>query len=411
VRILWASNSPYNLSGYGMQTMMVTPRIQGAGHDVGIAANYGVEGCTLSYEGPRGAMPVFPKGGEPHSIQITGEHAERWQADVIMTHYDAWVYELEHFKGRPWAPWFPIDCDALQTQVEDKVKHAAFRITQTRHGQAACQDRGLSCEYVPAAFSAEWYKPQDATGWREGAGIPEDAFLVAMIAANKGAPGAPSRKSFPQIFEGFKLFLAERPDAYLYVHTIMQGHLDLLELADRYGIQNNISFAHPYPLVSGHCSVHDMAMIYSAADVLLSPSMGEGFGVPIIEAQACGTPVITGDWTAMSEITRTGLAIPKSEAVRYPVPHSGKVYGDMFIVRGEAVRDALVEATTWNHDPAAVASAVGEYEISRVFDEHWVPVLNKLEATLAKPNRPHPSGLNRAQRRRAKIQGGAQVAA
>ena len=205
--------------------------------------------------------------------------------------------------------------------------------------------------------------------------------------------------------------IAERPDAHLYVHTIMQGHLNLLELAERYEIQRNISFSHPYPLVAGLCSVHDMAMIYSAADVLLSPSMGEGFGVPIIEAQACGTPVITGDWTSMSEITRTGRAIPKTEAIRYPVPHAGKVYGDMFIVRPEAVRDALVEATTWNHDPASVSSAVGEYEISRVWDEHWVPVLAKLEAALAKPNRPHPSGLNRAQRRRQKIQGGQQVAA
>ena len=54
--------------------------------------------------------------------------------------------------------------------------------------------------------------------------------------------------------------------------------------------------------------------------------MGEGFGVPIIEAQACGTPVITGDWTAMSEITRTGLAIPKEDAMPYPIVTYGTMY-------------------------------------------------------------------------------------
>ena len=57
-----------------------------------------------------------------------------------------------------------------------------------------------------------------------------------------------------------------------------------------------------------------MAVMYNALDVHVLVSKGEGFGIPIIEAQACGTPVIVGDWTAMGELCHSGHKIPASDA-------------------------------------------------------------------------------------------------
>jgi len=51
-----------------------------------------------------------------------------------------------------------------------------------------------------------------------------------------------------------------------------------------------------------------MAYIYNAADVLLGASMSEGFGIPLIEAQACGCPVVTTNWSALPELTVNGIA-------------------------------------------------------------------------------------------------------
>jgi glycosyltransferase involved in cell wall biosynthesis len=57
--------------------------------------------------------------------------------------------------------------------------------------------------------------------------------------------------------------------------------------------------------VSG-CSDTDLAALYSAARLLLFPSLYEGFGWPIIEAQACGCPVVTTQREPMSEVGGAG---------------------------------------------------------------------------------------------------------
>jgi glycosyltransferase involved in cell wall biosynthesis len=53
--------------------------------------------------------------------------------------------------------------------------------------------------------------------------------------------------------------------------------------------------------------------LYNAADVLLSPSRGEGFGVPVIEAQAAGCPVIVADFSAQRELCGAGWRLEVDE--------------------------------------------------------------------------------------------------
>jgi glycosyltransferase involved in cell wall biosynthesis len=53
--------------------------------------------------------------------------------------------------------------------------------------------------------------------------------------------------------------------------------------------------------VRGHANHEEMVLVYNAADVLIYPSSYEGFGMPVLEAMACGTPVIALDNTAFPE--------------------------------------------------------------------------------------------------------------
>jgi glycosyltransferase involved in cell wall biosynthesis len=377
VRLLWHSNSPLTGSGFGVQTGLAVSQLE-EHHQFAVSCNYGQEGYIQQWQTPHGTVPLYPKStSSEFGHDIIGAHADEWQADAIITHYDAWTLD-PHTLGRPWVPWYPIDCEEVPPTISQRIQHAAMRITQTRHAQEATRALGLDAEYVPAAFDGSVYYPRGSDAWREPLGLG-DRFIVACVAANSWPKGVPSRKAYPQIFEGFTGLLKHDPDALLYVHAQWNGHIDLHRLAERYGITpRNFAHAQPYYLHTGAYTADALAEILSAADVLLSPSMGEGFGVPILDAQACGTPVITGDWTAMSEITRSGLAIPKTDAYRYPVVD----YGDQYLVNPSAVTEALLAAREWSYDPAMVSALVQEYETTRVVTEHWQPTLAKLEAQL-----------------------------
>ena len=83
----------------------------------------------------------------------------------------------------------------------------------------------------------------------------------------------------------------------------------LHSLANQLGISQDVVFVGEVPLEE---TVH----FYQAADVFVYPSLNETFGLPILEAMACGAPVVTSDTSAMPE-TAGGAAVlsdPKAPA-------------------------------------------------------------------------------------------------
>jgi glycosyltransferase involved in cell wall biosynthesis len=66
---------------------------------------------------------------------------------------------------------------------------------------------------------------------------------------------------------------------------------------------------------TGYVAEDDLVALYNGADVFAYPSLYEGFGLPIVEAMACGTPVITSNVTSLPEVAGEAalLVDPKSE--------------------------------------------------------------------------------------------------
>jgi len=100
-------------------------------------------------------------------------------------------------------------------------------------------------------------------------------------------------KGFEQLIEVLKKVLRENPEAHLIIVGQDWGARDSLEkLARNQAIDDHITF-------TGRISRENLIALYQAADVYVNSSRHEGFGITILEAMACGTPVIS---------TKTGVA-------------------------------------------------------------------------------------------------------
>jgi glycosyltransferase involved in cell wall biosynthesis len=56
-------------------------------------------------------------------------------------------------------------------------------------------------------------------------------------------------------------------------------------------------------VLAGYVPFDDLPALYTLAEMLVFPSLYEGFGLPVVEAMACGTPVVTSDVAALVEVS------------------------------------------------------------------------------------------------------------
>lgn len=377
MRINWFSNAPTANTGYGVQTRLFTPRIRDLGHDVSITAFFGYESGIHNFEG----MRVYPKHRDPYGRDVLDAHAQHAKADIVISLIDAWVMSKPQ---TPWYPWFPIDSEPMPPPVLDKVSKATKPITMSKYGSRQAQNAGLEAYYVPHGVDTKVYKPRDMKESRKALGLPEDAFLVGMVAANKGVP---PRKAFPQNIIAFAALKKQHPDAVLYLHTddgTRGGDVvNLVEYCLSVGLQpgKDVWFPDQYANMVGLPDEY-MVTAYSAMDVHMLVSMGEGFGVPLIEAQACGTPVIVGDWTAMSELCLSGWKVDKSEAMPF---YQSYMYAYQYLPQPEAIADRLLAAYEMrgNQDYRKRArEGAMAYDADKVTEKYWRPVLEDIEKNL-----------------------------
>lgn len=378
MRILWTSNSAWANTGYGVQTRLFTPRIRDLGHEMGIFAFYGVEGGVLTWNG----MPVFPRAYHPYGVDIMGAHAVNFGADIAISLIDAWVMRPEMMHGTKWVPWFPIDSEPAAHVIIEKVAKAYRRIVFSRFGERMVNNAGLDCYYVPHGVDTQAYHPTGMVEARERAGLPQDAYIVGMVAANKGNP---SRKAFYQQIVAFANFHRRHTDTVLYIHSCKGENgendgVNLVRLVEGNGLTvgKDVLFADQYAYTIGGYGDEDMNALYNSMNVHLLVSTGEGFGVPIIEAQAAGCPVIVGDWTAMGELCFSGTKVSKEDAD----PVYSPLDNCYFAPRIRPIELALEAEYKKPSSRERARREVMAYDVDTVTQQYWKPVLEDIAASV-----------------------------
>ena len=315
MRVLFMSNGPWAQTGYGTETRYILRGIRDAGYPVACVAFWGLYGGNIEWEG----IPVYPGSLDQMGHDAASYACRHFKADVLFTLYDIWGFDpavMGNLGNVRWCPYFPVDTTQLHPMQVERFGLAHRLLAYSRHGERLVREAGYGekVRYVPHGVDCEVYHPeteQERADWRREAypEWPADAFIVGMVAANKGMP---SRKSFPEVMEAFAGFAGRHPEARLYLHTCAGPDYrgpDLRQMATYWGVGDKVRYATAERLIMGGYGDAEMRHFYNTFDVLLSPSQGEGFGIPIVEAQACGVPVIVNDHSAMSEVVGDGWRV------------------------------------------------------------------------------------------------------
>ena len=379
-----ASNSYDAPTGYGVQVKFLIDRLVKHGFNVANLSNYGLQGSISDIKTPYGKVAHYPMGYKQYSDDVIpvwhkdfrDKHPEH--KDAVITLYDQWVYNDLKFDGDILA-WTPLDHITLPPKVlQFLLRHNVTPIVMSPHGQRQLERAGVDCVYIPHGVDTKVMKPTDTVfgiPTREYLDVPEDAFLVSMVAANK-ANGLVHRKALSEQLMAFAMFRETHPDAYLYLHSEPSpvfGGFNLPNLLKAVGLSDEFVRVLNSDVNRTGYPDEFLAGVYTASDVMLQATYGEGFGVPVIEAQACGTRVITSNWAATQDLAGEDSFLvdgqpfwDEPQQSFYQIPNIG----------------SIVNALKLAYDaPRGVSKAsidfAKQFDVDQVWNWYWMPFLRE----------------------------------
>lgn len=391
LRCFWSSNSMWSDSGYGSACQDLLPLIRDEGYPTAISNFYGQAGTPFEfpYECTHGeridhklaGIKQYPIINHSFGSDAALWHSKDFKADVVFTLQDIWPMNPQDVSQYTrFIPWVPVDHDPIPPGTLANLRFANRIIAMSKFGQEQLSQNGFSSIYIPHMVDTKIFYPMNTQEIKQKRGIPPETYVFGMVAANKDNP---PRKSFQEVLEAFKAFLQKVPKAMLYIHTDphFPGGFPIDMYAKSLGIQNNVFFPGlDFPQIYAfkyNTGKKQMAEIYNTFDCLLAPSTSEGFGVPIIEAQACGIPAITSNWVAMKElvpenqrVAPSGLKWTSMQSYAF-TPSVDDLYNKMIQIYNFQPRKELKDA--------AHKFALENYSLDKWFKKGWIPLLESLQ--------------------------------
>ena len=139
------------------------------------------------------------------------------------------------------------------------------------------------------------------------------------------------RKNHAALLLAFQRFLSIEEHANLVlVGPLKEGEQELRRLAEELGISKKVIFA-------GFVDDSELRLLYSAAKAYACPSLYEGFGFTVLEAMACGIPVVSAGETSLPEVAGDAALYANP---RNPEEFAGALH-DVFTNAG--LRSSLIE--------------------------------------------------------------------
>ena len=396
LRLLFTGASVWTNSGYGKPGRFLFPRLARLGHKIGLCTFYGYQGQLTPIDVCGETIMMYPPAINPHFNDIIELHAAHFNADAVITFQDVWTLRKWGEKNIPWYPRTIIDTHPISQIVLDSIAGSVMPLAETKWGLRELRDNGWdNARWMPHGVDTALYAQRDKAESRRKAKLPETGFLAGMVAANASYP---SRKNFPEVLLAWQRWIDGGGKGQLYIHatishkgTDRSGGIDFETLLDTMHLkwatvddpehervaEADVLFPAQHRYWVGKHSDDDLADVYNSLDVLLAPSAAEGFGIPLVEAQACEVPVVTLNVTAMPENTFGGVCI---EPVQMQWEAEGGWRGACPVAELVDVIEQFATMPDDEHAAMGKAARAGAvyFDWDNLVENHWIPFFEEI---------------------------------
>lgn len=254
-----------------------------------------------------GRVPELLAMVEPEAVVILNDPA------VVLRYLFQNPKDPERFllQTAPILAYLPIDGEN-NPPIWDVLGKTTTRVAMSKHGQAAMAGSELvyhgvdTDTYYPATNKTPIVRSDGqvvtskATAKRSF-GFDPDSFLVLRVDRNS------RRKNYADTWRALVPVMKRHTDVIVWFHCMTEGdELDILPMLGRDpDTAGRFFYPGQYNTFKGWPD-NDLAALYNAADVFVTTSWGEGFGLTIAEALAAGTPVIAQNFSAIPEVVGPG---------------------------------------------------------------------------------------------------------
>jgi len=222
------------------------------------------------YHGPCYSLPIFAK------------------VKMIITVYDMMSFKVEYYKA--------ISRSRVQNLIKISAKRAQKIITGSENSKMdiirilKIPEDKINVIYI--GVDSEYKQVNDKSrldSIKEKYGINKKFIqYVGSLKANK---------NIPRLIEAYSRLPEDILKKYALVITGGKGwkSKEIFSRVKRLGLENNVIF-------TGFVDDNDLSLLINAATLLVFPSLYEGFGIPPLEAMACGTPVTASNISSIPEV-------------------------------------------------------------------------------------------------------------
>jgi len=337
--VMWMSDSFNCPSGFGQQTFHAVSRLTSGPNAIHI------DNIGWQWSGNPASLNenwrVLPAGGR-FASEIFPYHVRIYKPDVVVTLADLWnvqyITNTRRVHDFKWLQWMPIDGQSLAgrkwsssyNNIDALVAMSDFGYNELASGRKLWTE-GLErdepstrLEKIYHGVPTDIFRPYNeeeklslrrnypwvdefhhSTPIRDefikGEKKLEDYFIFGIVARNQ------HRKNYPELLQAWAKFAEENENVLLWIHASPAdpAGMNLYYVTDQLGCSDSVIFSDSVSKWYGKSSA-EMADIFNLFDCHFLPTAGEGFGIPTVEAMACGLPVAISKFTTGNELVDEG---------------------------------------------------------------------------------------------------------